>query len=109
METVDSYYNSTANADNKDQMLVPQNPIDLSADKSSADQKATTFVDSSILMHVLDLLCTLLKKTKNKQSDEFKKIMDSFPRLLEYVHKSEDTFLLLHGTSALRTFIHLGH
>ena len=32
-----------------------------------------------------------------------------FPKLLEYVLKSEDMFLLLHGTSALRTFIHLGH
>ena len=35
--------------------------------------------------------------------------MDAFPKLLEYVSKSEDMFLLLHGTSALRTFIHLGH
>ena len=35
MEIVDSYYHSTANIENKDQMLVPQNPIDISADKSS--------------------------------------------------------------------------
>lgn len=34
--------------------------------------------------------------------------MDVFPQLLDYVHKSEDMFLLLHGTAALKTFIHLG-
>lgn len=35
MEIIDNYYSTTANVDNKDQMLVPQNPIDISADKSS--------------------------------------------------------------------------
>ena len=60
-------------------------------------------------MHVIDLLCTLLKKTKDKESEDFRKIIAAFPKLLEYVLKSEDMFLLLHGTSALRTFIHLGH
>lgn len=35
--------------------------------------------------------------------------MDAFPQILEYVNKSEDMFLLLYGTSALRTFIHLAH
>jgi hypothetical protein len=50
-----------------------------------------------------------LKKTKDKTSPEFVKIMDQFPKLLEYVLKSEDMFLLLHGTSTLKTFIHLGH
>ena len=58
---------------------------------------------------MLDLLCTLLKKTKEKKSEDFEKITDVFPKLLEYVHKSEDMFLLLHGTTALKTFIHLGH
>jgi len=57
---------------------------------------------------VLDLLCTLLKKTKNHQSAEYQKIIDVFPALLQYVFKSEDMFLILHGTSALRTFIHIG-
>jgi hypothetical protein len=57
---------------------------------------------------VLDLLCTLLRKTKNHQSDEFIKIIDTFPIILNYVYKSEDMFLLLHGTAALRTFIHIG-
>jgi hypothetical protein len=91
-------------------MLVPQNPIDISADKSSGtEQKIQNMVDSSILQHVIDLLCTLLKKTKDKSSPDFVKIIAVFPKLLEYVHKSDDVFLLLHGTSALRTFIHLGH
>jgi hypothetical protein len=90
-------------------MLLPSNPIDLSADKSSSDQKPQNIVDSSILQHVLDLLTTLLKKTKDKTSPEFVKIIDQFPKLLEYVLKSEDMFLLLHGTFTLKTFIHLGH
>ena len=66
-------------------------------------------IDASILTHVMDLLCTLLKRTKDKTSPEFAKIMDLFPKLLDYVTKSDDMFLLLNGTSTLRTFIHLGH
>lgn len=53
------------------------------------------------------MLCTLLKKTQ-KDSQEFSKIIDTFPKLLQYILKTEDMFLLLHGTSALRTFLHLG-
>lgn len=34
--------------------------------------------------------------------------MEVFPKLLEYVNKSDDMFLLLHGTTTLKTFIHLG-
>mmetsp|Transcript_21600 Transcript_21600/g.15839 ORF Transcript_21600/g.15839 Transcript_21600/m.15839 type:complete len:83 (+) Transcript_21600:1330-1578(+) len=82
MEIVENYYNSTANVDNKDQVLVPQNPIDLSADKSSSsqlDQKQQTLIDSSILSHAIDLLCTLLKKTKNQQSEEYQKVLAVFP------------------------------
>lgn len=60
-------------------------------------------------MHVVDLLCTLLRKTKDRQSPEFGRVVGVFPRLLDYVAKSEDMFLLLHGTAALKTFIHLGH
>ncbi len=56
----------------------------------------------------MDLLCTLLKRTKDKTSPEFGKILDLFPKLLNYVHKSDDMFLLLNGTSTLRTFINLG-
>lgn len=55
------------------------------------------------------MLCTLLKKTKDKTLPDFQKIIEVFPKLLEYIQKSEDLFLLLHGTSALKTFIHLGH
>ena len=110
MEIIENYYTHSANSDNKDQMLVPTNPIDLSADKSSTtEQRSQNIVDSSILMHVMDLLTSLLKKTKDHQSADFNKIIDQFPKLLEYVAKSDDMFLLLHGTSALRTFIHLGH
>ena len=59
---------------------------------------------------MLELLCTLLKRTKDKGSEQFKQIVNFvFPKLLDYVYKSEDLFLLLHGTSTLRTFIHLGH
>lgn len=57
----------------------------------------------------MDLLSTLLKRTKDKSSPEFSKIMDLFPKLLEYVNKSDDMFLLLNGTSTLRTFINMGH
>ena len=65
-------------------------------------------VDASILTHVMDLLCTLLKRTKDKSSPEFGKIMDVFPKLLNYVHKTDDMFLLLNGTSTLRNFINIG-
>lgn len=67
-------------------------------------------MDSSILQHVVDLLCTLLRKTNkdNRESADFQKILEVFPRILDYVYKSEDMFLLLHGTAALKTFIHLG-
>ena len=73
MEIVDNYYHSTANVENKDLILQPQNPIDLSADKSSTTEQRVLqgVVDSSILNHVLDLLCTLLKKTKEKKSADF--------------------------------------
>jgi hypothetical protein len=37
------------------------------------------------------------------------KVVDVFPQLMQYVLKSDDMFLLLHGTSALRTFIHIAH
>ena len=60
-------------------------------------------VDSSILQLVIDLMCTMLKRTK--ESPELKKIVEVFPNLLSYVGKSDDMFLLLHGTNALRTFI----
>ena len=67
-------------------------------------------VDSSILQHVLDLLTTLLKKTdREKYPEDFTKIVAVFPQLMGFVKKSEDVFLLLHGTTALKNFIFLGH
>lgn len=108
MEIIDMYYRATPNAENKDQILVPTSKSADVVDLTEGDQKKQT-VDASILTHVMDLLCTLLKRTKDKTSTEFKKIISQFPKLLEYVHKSDDMFLLLNGTSTLRTFINLGH
>jgi len=53
---------------------------------------------------VLDLLCTLLKNAKTEEDQE--KIVAVFPQLLNYVDRSDDMFLLLNGTTALKTFIH---
>ena len=85
MEIIENYYNQTPNVDNKDSTLTLLNPIDLSADKSSQsiDPKPLAMVDSSILQNVIDLLCTILKKTSaDKQAEEFSKIIDVFPKLL---------------------------
>ena len=77
---------------------------------STHDQKIISVVDSTILQHVLDLLTTLLKKTdREKHAEDFCKIVAVFPQLLGFVKKSEDVFLLLHGTTALKNFIFLGH
>ena len=57
---------------------------------------------------MLDLLSTLLKKT-DKSKPEFEKIVSIFPRLIEYIKTSEDMFLLLHGTMAIKNFIFYGH
>jgi len=73
----------------------------------SSNQNVISVVDSSILQHVLDLLCSLLKNTKPEQEQEIKKIVSVFPDLLNYVEKSDDMFLLLNGTTAIKTFIHL--
>ena len=75
----------------------------------SIDGKVLSVVDSTILQHVLDLLCTLLKKTdKELFPNEFRKIIAVFPQLMGFVQKSEDMFLLLHGTAALKNFICVG-
>ena len=64
-------------------------------------------VDASILSHVMDLLCSLLK---NSKSDEDRaKVVAVLPDILKYVEKSDDLFLLLNGTQTLKTFIHLAH
>lgn len=114
MEIVESYYNSTANEDNKDtvlQMCSVSDSADTSQDSSNdKKQKVMSVVDSTILQLVLDLLCTLLKRTdREKHPEEFKKIIEVFPQLLNFVKKSEDMFLLLHGTTAIKNFIFVGH
>ena len=117
MEIIESYYTSTPNEDNKDSILQPCTVSEsLSLDSSGEKQRPSqegrvlSVVDSSILQHVLDLLCTLLKKTdREKYPEDFQKIVNIFPQLLGFVQKSEDMFLLLHGTAALKNFIFLGH
>ena len=71
------------------------------------DSSKEQIVDASILSHVLDLLCSLLKNSKSEEDKA--KIVEVFPRLLRYVEKSEDMFLLLNGTQTLKTFIYLSH
>jgi len=84
----------------------------LELDKASnnlpdVSSKVISVVDSSILQHVLDLLCSLLKNSKT--DEDRAKVVAVFPKLLTYVEKSEDMFLLLNGTTTLKTFIHLAH
>ena len=86
--------------------------LDSSNDLNPAnlDQKVISVVDSTILQHVLDLLTTLLKKTdREKHSEDFGKIVAVFPQLMGFVKKSEDVFLLMHGTTAMKNFIFIGH
>jgi hypothetical protein len=64
-------------------------------------------IDSQILANSFELVQNLLKKTQ-KDTPQYQKIIDFFPQLLEYVRKSEDMFFILHGTSAIRSFIHIG-
>lgn len=86
--------------------MVPQAKVD--ADQLPDHQKESKpLVDASILTHVMDLLNILLKKT-NRTTPEFGRILDLFPKLLSYVQKSDDMFLLLNGVSTLRTFMNLG-
>jgi hypothetical protein len=106
MDIIEMYYKATPNQDNKDQILVPQAKVD--ADQLPDNQKESKpLVDASILTHVMDLLNILLKKT-NRTTPEFGRILDLFPKLLSYVQKSDDMFLLLNGVSTLRTFMNLG-
>jgi hypothetical protein len=51
----------------------------------------------------------LKKSKKSKNADDLTKVIATFPKILEYVQKSDDMFLLLHGTTTLKTFIHQGH
>ena len=111
MDIVEQYYKNTPNVDNKNaslQSLDKQLEVSQSEEETQAKTaQVTNVVDSSILQHVLDLLCSLLKYTKT--DDDFEKIVAVFPQLLSFIERSEDMFLLLHGTTALKTFIHLAH
>ena len=71
------------------------------------NNQVITVVDASILQHVLDLLCSLLKNSKT--DEDRAKVVAVFPDILKYVEKSDDMFLLLNGTQTLKTFIHLAH
>lgn len=122
IEIVQTYYTNTPNEENRGKQLTLHNIIsessslDSSLDKQSKSDSATTetdskvYVDATILMYGLDLLSTLLKKTDKKtHPNEFKKIIELFPSLLNFVHKSDDMFLQLHGTTTLKNFIFYGH
>ena len=60
------------------------------------DKEQENVVDASILSHVLDLLCSLLKNSKDDEDKE--NVVQVFPQLLSFVQKSDDMFLLLNGT-----------
>jgi hypothetical protein len=68
---------------------------------------AENIVDAGILAHVLDLLAALLKKAKT--DGERTKIVAITPELISFLERSDDMFLLLNGTTCLKTFIHLAH
>jgi hypothetical protein len=47
---------------------------------------------------------------KQARTDEERgKVAGVFPELLSFMERSDDMFLLLNGTTALKTFIHLAH
>lgn len=79
----------------------------MTGDREPVQDVAEDVVDAGILAHVLDLLCTLLKKAQSEE--ERGKVVAVFPELVGYMEKSDDMFLLLNGTTALKTFIHLAH
>lgn len=105
IEIVQTYYNNTPNEENRGKQLTlykitssDSSSLDSSIEKNSKSSATTeqnkVFVDAIILMHALDLLSTLLKKTdRNTHPTEFKKIIELFPTLLSLVHKSDDMFL----------------
>lgn len=117
VEIVESYYTTTPNEDNKDQTMQAcsvSESISLDSSnekmKSVQDLRLVSVIDSSTLQLVLDLLNTLLKKTNPEtQPEDFKKIITVFPKLLQFLKKTDDMFLLLHGTAALKNFIFYGH
>ena len=86
MQIVEQYYNSTQNEDNKDKTLglgstnvsesLSGHSLDSSNEKLKPVQpeQVISVIDASILMHVLDFVCVLLKHT-DSQSEEFKSVI----------------------------------
>lgn len=54
------------------------------------------------------MLSTLLKKS-HASSPEYTKVVELFPMILKLVNQSDDMFMLLHGTAAIKDFICYGH
>ena len=69
---------------------------------------ADDILDSSVLQHSLDLLCIMLKKS-TPGSKEKEAILDVLPVLMDVLQRSEDTYLLLHSTNCMRTFLATSH
>lgn len=106
MEILEQYYQSTPNCENKtSSMSLADGLANLALQEECKGEKGNqapdnnqviTVVDASILSHVLDLLCSLLKNSKSEEDRA--KIVTVFPDILKYVEKSDDMFLLLNGT-----------
>lgn len=109
MEIVQQYYKNTPNSEGTSKVFTLNDIASLEMGEFTGidvqDQKDV--VDAGILAHVLDLLCSLLKKAKHEE--EISKIVSIFPDLMGFVEKSDDMFLLMHGTAAIKTFVHLAH
>jgi hypothetical protein len=65
-------------------------------------------LDSSILQHVLDILCLMLKKTPETHH-QYQRLLDVMPLLIDVGLDSDDTYLLLYATSCMRTFISIAY
>lgn len=110
MEIVHHYYTNTPNAENKQHQVSLKDKLanlELVGEKEVAQDIVENSVDAGILAHVLDLLCSLLKKASTVEDRS--RIACVFPDLMSYVERSDDMFLLLHGTTTLKTFVHLAH
>lgn len=112
MEIVGLYYQQTPNAENKSQQVSLKDglaKLELQSQQQpvTEDIAAQNTVDASILAQVLDLLCCFLKLAQN--DEERAKMAEVIPNLVSFLERSDDMFLLLNGTTALKTFIHLAH
>ena len=112
MEIVEQYYKNTPNSENEKKVLSLKDQLAMLPSSKEEEEKNAKVqnngvdlrdgagqgevVDASILSHVLDLLCSLLKNAKT--DEDRTKVIEVFPQILAYVEKSEDMFLLLNGT-----------